>query len=134
MTFVGHIVYLFPSSMMLLGPQIIYMPSKSHVIVLLPCDCPIPKTKDGKNGAFWLSHGFILEIRGNGGLLFHFILSKIVAHYFECFRWKVKYYIYQHLEIVCKCWLYLVNTRSLVQRKKEVSRNKKGSVLNFILS
>ena len=46
MTFVGHIVYLCPSyhhlrprsaraQIMLLGPQINYMPSKSHVIVLL---------------------------------------------------------------------------------------------------
>ena len=46
MNFVGHIVYLCPSQhhlhprsaraqMMLLGPQVNYMPSKSHVIVLL---------------------------------------------------------------------------------------------------
>ena len=98
----------------------------------------IPKNQEWKNGAFWLSHGFILEIRGEGGLLFHFILAKIVAHYFECFGWKLKYYVYQHSEIVCKCWLYLVNTRSVVQRKKERKKeshsSKKGSVLNIILS
>ena len=46
MTFVGHIVYLCPSwhnlhprsaqaQMMLLGSQINYIPSKSHMIVLL---------------------------------------------------------------------------------------------------
>ena len=46
MNFVGHIVYLCPPQhhlhrrsarvqMILLGPQINYMPSKSHVIVLL---------------------------------------------------------------------------------------------------
>ena len=35
MTLVGHIVYLCPSKhRLLLGPQINYMPSKSHVIVL----------------------------------------------------------------------------------------------------
>ena len=87
-----------------------------------------------KNGAFWPSHSFILEIRGNGGLLFHSILSKIVAYYFKCFGWKLKNYVYQHLEIVCKCWLYLVNTRSVVQSKRESCSNKKGSVLNLILS
>ena len=46
MTSVGHVVYLCPSQhhlgprsaraqMILLGPQINYMPSKSHVIVLV---------------------------------------------------------------------------------------------------
>ena len=79
-----------------------------------------------KNGAFWLSHGFILEMWGNGGLLFHFILSKIVANYFESFRWKVKYYIYQHLEIVCKCWLYLVNTKAWYKERKKVIATKKA--------
>ena len=113
-----------------LGPQMNYMPNKSHVIVLL-CS---PTYQGWKNGAFWLSHSFILEIRGNVGLLFHSILSKIVSHYFECFGWKLKNYVYHYLEIVCKCWLYLVNTRSVVQRKKESYSNKKGSVLNLILS
>ena len=113
-----------------LGPQMNYMPNKSHVIVLLWS----PKHQGWKNGAFWLSHSFILEIRGNGGLLFHSILSKIVAYYFECLGWKLKNYVYQHLEIVCKCWLYLLNTRSVVQSKKESCSNKKGSVLNLILS
>ena len=67
-------------------------------------------------------------------LLFHSILSKIVAYYFECLGWKLKNYVYQHLEIVCKCWLYLVNTRSMVQSKKEIHGSKKGLVLNLILS
>ena len=52
-TFVGHIVYLWPSShhlhprsaraqMMLLGPQINNMPDKSLVIVLLQLSCVRP--------------------------------------------------------------------------------------------
>ena len=69
---------------------------------------------------------------GMGVCLFHSVLSKIVSYFFECFGWKLKYYVYQHLEIVCKCW-YLVNTRSVVQRKKESHSSKKGSVLNLIL-
>ena len=33
-----------------------------------------------ENGAFWFLRGFILDLgRGEGGLLFHFILSKIVV-------------------------------------------------------
>ena len=41
---------------------------------------PPPKSRMG-NGAFLLLRGFILDLKGGGGiesLLFHFILSKIV--------------------------------------------------------
>ena len=62
---------------------------------------------------------------GMGVCLFHSVLSKIVSYFFECFGWKLKYYVYQHLEIVCKCW-YLVNTRSVVKRKKESHSSKKA--------
>ena len=84
---------------------------------------------------FGLRTASSLRFGGMGvSVLFHSILSKIVAYYFEYFGWKLKNYVYQHLEIVCKCWLYLVNTRSVVQSKKESCCNKKGSVLNLILS
>ena len=39
---------------------------------------PPPQIKDGKMARFCPSRGFILDL-GDGGLLFHFILSKIVA-------------------------------------------------------
>ena len=42
-----------------------------------------PQVKDGKMARFHPSRGFILDLGGggggDGGLLFHFILSKIVA-------------------------------------------------------
>ena len=41
---------------------------------------PIPPNEGWENGAFWLLRAFILESLiggGDGGLLFHFILSKI---------------------------------------------------------
>ena len=37
--------------------------------------------KDGKIARFRPSRGFILDLGGVGGLLFHFILSKIVARF-----------------------------------------------------
>lgn len=44
---------------------------------------PLPLPNQGwRNGAFWLLQGFILDFGGgggSGGLLFHFILSKIVS-------------------------------------------------------
>ena len=42
---------------------------------------PSPQIKDGKMARFCRSRGFILDLWGwgDGGLLFHFILSKIVA-------------------------------------------------------
>ena len=41
---------------------------------------PPPKIKDGKMARFCPSRAFILDLGGGGGgLLFHFILSKIVA-------------------------------------------------------
>ena len=42
-------------------------------------DPPPPKIKDRKMARFCPSRGFILDLGGDGGLLFHFILSKIVA-------------------------------------------------------
>ena len=46
-------------------------------------DPPSPQIKDGKMARFCPSRGFILDLggggRGDGGLLFHFILSKIVV-------------------------------------------------------
>ena len=39
---------------------------------------PLPPNQGWENGAFWLSRGFILDFGGDGGLLFHFTLSKIV--------------------------------------------------------
>ena len=38
-----------------------------------------PQIKDGKMARFYPSRAFILDLGGDGGLLFHFILSKIVA-------------------------------------------------------
>ena len=41
---------------------------------------PPPQIKDGKMARFCPSRGFILDLGGGDkGLLFHFILSKIVA-------------------------------------------------------
>ena len=37
--------------------------------------------KDGKIARFRPSRSFILDLGGYGGLLFHFILSKIVARF-----------------------------------------------------
>ena len=48
-------------------------------------DPPSPPNQGWENDAFWLLRGFILDLGGggggggDGGLLFHFILSKIVA-------------------------------------------------------
>ena len=46
-------------------------------------DPPSPQIKDGKMARFCPSRGFILDLGGGGGgvggLLFHFILSKIVG-------------------------------------------------------
>ena len=43
-------------------------------------DPPPPQIKDGKMVRFCPSRAFILHLGGgDGGLLFHFILSKIVA-------------------------------------------------------
>ena len=43
-------------------------------------DPPSPQIKDGKMARFYPSGGFILYLGGgDGGLLFHFILSKIVV-------------------------------------------------------
>ena len=39
----------------------------------------LPQIKDGKKAHFCPSRGFILDLGGDGGLLFHFILSKIVG-------------------------------------------------------
>ena len=45
---------------------------------------PLPTNQGWENGAFWLLRDFILDLggggggAGNGGLLFHFISSKIV--------------------------------------------------------
>ena len=48
---------------------------------------PPPKIKDGKIALFCPSRGFILDLSGGGmgGLLFHFILSKIVVYYTAVF-------------------------------------------------
>ena len=47
---------------------------------LEPLPLPLPLPNQGwRNGAFWLLQGFILDFGGDGGLLFHFILSKIVS-------------------------------------------------------
>ena len=35
----------------------------------------LPPNQGRKNGVFWLSLGFILNLVGDGGLLFHFILT-----------------------------------------------------------
>ena len=43
---------------------------------LYPPSVPPPGRE---NGAFWLLRGFILDLGGDEGLLFHFILSKIVV-------------------------------------------------------
>ena len=47
---------------------------------LYPLPPPAPN-QGWENGAFWLLLGFILDLVGGvgGGLLFHFILSKIVV-------------------------------------------------------
>ena len=60
-------------------------------------DPPPPQIKDGKMARFCPSRGFILDLGGMGGLLFHFILSKIVdlsiwsistnLSYFLCLLW-----------------------------------------------
>ena len=42
-------------------------------------DPPLPQIKDGKMARFCPSRGYILDLGGDGGLLFHFILSKIVG-------------------------------------------------------
>ena len=42
---------------------------------------PPPTIKDGKMARFWPSRGFILDLaEGGSGLLFNFILSKIVSN------------------------------------------------------
>ena len=38
-----------------------------------------PPDQEWENGAFWLSFCLILDFWGDGGLLFHFILSKITV-------------------------------------------------------
>ena len=43
------------------------------------CTPTLPTNQGWENGAFWLLRGFILEFGGDWGLLFHFILSKIVG-------------------------------------------------------
>ena len=49
-----------------------------------------PQIKDGKVARFCPSRGFILDLGGggggDGGLLFHFILSKIVASHADVLR------------------------------------------------
>lgn len=40
---------------------------------------PTPPDQEWENGAFWLSFCLILDFWGDGGLLFHFILSKITV-------------------------------------------------------
>ena len=45
----------------------------------LPPLPPTPQIKGGKMVRFCPSRGFILDFGGDGGLLFHFILPKIVA-------------------------------------------------------
>ena len=40
---------------------------------------PPPLNQGWENGTFWLLSGFILDLGKGVGLLFHFILSKIVA-------------------------------------------------------
>ena len=42
-------------------------------------DPPSPQIKDGKMACFCHSSGFTPDLGGDGGLLFHFILSKIVT-------------------------------------------------------
>ena len=40
---------------------------------------PPPLNQGWENGTFWFLSGFILDLGGGVGLLFHFSLSKIVA-------------------------------------------------------
>ena len=40
---------------------------------------PTLPDQEWENGAFWLSFCLILDFWGDGGLLFHFILSKITV-------------------------------------------------------
>ena len=42
---------------------------------------PPPQIKDGKMARFCPLRTFILDLGGDGGLLFHFILSKIVGRH-----------------------------------------------------
>ena len=136
MTFVGHIVCLCPLSSF--APSLRSGANLGHKWTICPTQVmwlsyyDPPNTKDGKMARFAFRTASSLLFGGMGVCLFHSVLSKIVSYFFECFGWKLKYYVYQHLEIVCKCW-YLVNTRSVVQRKKESHSSKKGSVLNLIL-
>lgn len=41
----------------------------------------LPPNQGRKNGVFWFSCGFILDVVGDGGLLFHFILTNCIYHH-----------------------------------------------------
>ena len=58
------------------------MTSTTVLDKFVPSPHPLSPPNQGReNGAFWLLLDFILDLgRGDGSLLFHFILSKIVAH------------------------------------------------------
>ena len=54
---------------------------------------PPPQLKDGKMARFCPSRAFILDLGGDGRLLFHFILSKAVGvKEFQRFVWQFIYF------------------------------------------
>ena len=81
-------------------------------------DPPSPQIKDGKMARFCPSRGFILDL-GDGGLLFHFTLSKIVAYYP---RRPFSRFFYLILQFIYNTYLFhivQVKTETLPHRRSE---------------
>ena len=78
-----------------------------------------PQIMDGKMARFCPSRGFILDLGGDGRLLFHFILSKIVAYYPRRPFFRFFYLILQSIYNTYLFLIVQVKTETLPHRQSE---------------